>query len=88
MIRKREDNNLFRYRVLFNQYLVDMYVKIETEKFNFIRYHQKKLRADKYIHLQDGIGREDIQADQLRKVVVLPSSFTGGSRYKHVKDII
>jgi hypothetical protein len=36
MVRKELDNHLVRYGPLFNQYLVDMYEKIETEKF-----HQK-----------------------------------------------
>ena len=80
---KELDNHLLRYGPLFNQYLVDMYEKIETERLNFIRNHQNKLRADKYIHLKDAVGRQDVDADQLGKLVVLPSSFTGGPRYMH-----
>jgi len=60
-----------------------MYAKIETERLNFIRNHQNKLRADKYIHLKDAVGRQDVDTDQLGKLVVLPSSFTGGPRYMH-----
>lgn len=85
MIREEMDNYLVQYGSLFSQYLVDMYAKIETEKLNFIRNHQKKLRADNYVHLKDAIGRQDVQANQLGKLVVLPSSFTGGPRYMHEK---
>ncbi|KAL4112576.1 hypothetical protein QTP88_016331 [Uroleucon formosanum] len=85
MVRKELDNHLLRYGPLFNQYLVDMYAKIETERLNFIRNHQNKLRADKYIHLKDDVRRQDIDADQLGKLVVLPLSFTGGPRFMHVR---
>lgn len=53
MIQKNNSNYLYYFRQLFNQYLVDMYVKIETERLNYIRYNQCKLRVDNYIHLQD-----------------------------------
>ncbi|KAL4098553.1 hypothetical protein QTP88_023139 [Uroleucon formosanum] len=83
MVRKELDNHLLRYGPLFNQYLVDMYAKIEIERLNFIRNHQNKLRADKYIHLKDAVERQDVDADQFGKLVVLPSYFTGGPRFMH-----
>lgn len=63
------------YGTLFNQYLVDIYAKIETEKLNF--------RPDNYIHFKDSIERQNVQVDQLGKVEVLPFPFTRGSRYMH-----
>jgi len=61
-----------------------MYAKIETERLNFIRNHQKELRAENYIHLKDAVGRNDVNATDLgQMMVVLPSSFTGGPRYMH-----
>ena len=59
MIRQTEINHLLYFRSLFNQYLVDMYAKIETERLNFIKNNQMQLRADNYIHLRDTIGRQD-----------------------------
>ncbi|XP_067131955.1 uncharacterized protein [Centruroides vittatus] len=85
MIRKGEDNFLVKYRALFSQYLVDEYAKIETERLNYIKNNQAKLRADNYIHLKDAIGRQDTEANQLGQMVVLPSSFTSGPRYMHEK---
>ena len=41
MARQGQRNHLFWYRSLFNQFLVDMYAKIETERLNFIRYNQR-----------------------------------------------
>ena len=58
MIRQYADNHLLRYRRLFLQYSVDMYVKVETERFNFIRFNQSKLRSEEYIHLRDAIATE------------------------------
>jgi len=56
MIRKKLDNHLLRFGPLFNEYLVNVYSKIETEKLKIIRNNQKKLRADKYINLKDATG--------------------------------
>ncbi|XP_055543188.1 uncharacterized protein LOC129728760 [Wyeomyia smithii] len=56
MIRKDSDNHLLRYRRLFQQYAVDMYVKIETERLNFIKFNQVKLRSEEYVHLRDAIS--------------------------------
>ncbi|XP_024893230.1 uncharacterized protein LOC112468336 [Temnothorax curvispinosus] len=83
MIREGEVNHLVYFRSLFSQFLVDMYVKIETERLNYIRNNQAQLRADSYIHLRDAVGRQDADVAQLGQMVVLPSSFTGRPRYMH-----
>lgn len=57
MVREGEDNYLVNYRSVFSQYLVDEYAKIETERLNYIKNNQAKLRADSYIHLKDAIER-------------------------------
>lgn len=85
MIRQTEINHLLYYRSLFNQYLVDMYAKIETERLNFIKNNQMQLRTDNYIHLRDVIGRQDTDLAHLGQMVVLPSTFTGSPRYMHEK---
>ncbi|GFY04398.1 ATP-dependent DNA helicase [Trichonephila clavipes] len=74
---------LLLFRNLLNQFLVDMFAKIETERLDWIRHYQKKLRSEEYIHLKDAITATDGQLSELGKMVVLPSSFTGGSRYMH-----
>lgn len=83
MVIEGENNYLVNYRSLFSQYLVDEYAKIETERLNYIKNNQAKLRADSYIHLKDGIGRRDTESIQLGQMVILPSIFTGGPRYMH-----
>ena len=67
---------------MLNQYIADMYIKIETERLNYIRFNQSKLRVEEYIHLQDAVSKDGEQAE-VGQLVILPSSFTGGPRYMH-----
>ena len=75
-------SHLHKAGELFLQYIVDMYVKAESERLLYIKLHQKELRADKYIHLCDGINN-DVGQEGLGQLVILPSSFTGSPRYMH-----
>ena len=74
-------NHLHRARDLFHQFLVDMYAKIESERLAYIRSHQKELRVDDYVNLRDAINNDAIH--DAGKLVILPSTFTGGPRYMH-----
>ncbi|XP_035842064.1 uncharacterized protein LOC110923839 [Helianthus annuus] len=68
-------------RRLFQQFLVDAYTMIENERLNYIRFQQTKLRCESFNSLknvQEG-GQSDLS--HTGKPVILPSSFTGGSRY-------
>ncbi|UYV80140.1 hypothetical protein LAZ67_18001816 [Cordylochernes scorpioides] len=82
MARAGEFNSLLRYGMLTNQFWVDMYAKVESERLSFIRRNQKKLRTENYIHLQDALGADENLAN-IGQIVILPSSFTGGPRYLH-----
>ncbi|XP_067637939.1 uncharacterized protein [Eurosta solidaginis] len=55
MIRTHKENVILKCRRLFQQFAVDMYVKVETELLAFIRFNQAKLRSEDYIHLRDAI---------------------------------
>jgi hypothetical protein len=46
MIRRDQDNVILRYRELCQQFMVDMYVKVESEQLRYLRFNQKKLRAE------------------------------------------
>lgn len=50
---------LLRYGMLLNQYLVDQYSKIESERLAYIRNNQTTLRAENYIHLQDALNSNE-----------------------------
>ncbi|XP_072384527.1 uncharacterized protein [Diabrotica undecimpunctata] len=56
MIRCGLDNVILRCRELCQQFIVDMYAKIEGEQLRYLRYNQLKLRAEEYIHLRDAIN--------------------------------
>uniref|UniRef100_A0A8D9E7B6 OTU domain-containing protein n=1 Tax=Cacopsylla melanoneura TaxID=428564 RepID=A0A8D9E7B6_9HEMI len=83
MERQNTENMLLLFRGLLNQFLVDMYAKIETERLNFIRCNQTSLRAENYVHLRDAVQQSDGDIGEIGKMVILPSSFTGGPRYMH-----
>ena len=76
-------NILLRCQRLMQQYVVDMYAKIETERLCFLRREQTKLRAEQYGELRDALLASDGDPRNIGKKVILPSSYTGGPRYMH-----
>ncbi|XP_044312745.1 uncharacterized protein LOC123037188 [Drosophila rhopaloa] len=82
MIRLDVDNHLLRYRRLFQQYCVDMYVEVETERLNFIRFNQSKLRSGEYIHMRDAIATEG-HAASIGCLTILPATYVGSPRHMH-----
>ncbi|KAL6586364.1 hypothetical protein OROMI_001352 [Orobanche minor] len=66
---------------LFQQYLVDSYTMMETQRLDYIRFNQPALRVEKYKSLSDAVARGDTAPSSMGKRIVLPSSFTGGARY-------
>ncbi|GFW94250.1 ATP-dependent DNA helicase [Trichonephila clavipes] len=84
MQRVNEYNTLLRCPRLFQQYRVDMYAKVENERLRFIRLNQTKLRAEDYGILLEAVRNDNnVTSENLGKLVVLPTSFTGGPRYMH-----
>ena len=82
MIRQDADNHLLRYRRLFQQYSVDIYAKVETERLNFIRFNQSKLRSEEYIHLRDAIAAEG-DATNVGRLTILLATYVGSPRNMH-----
>eukprot|EP00794_Sanderia_malayensis_P021270 gene21270-biopygen16304 len=81
-------------RLLFQQYLVDAFTKVEGSDLTYIRSHQKDLRTESYKGLMDHLYRRaehqnllaqahnpgTAQHIDVGRVVILPSSFTGSQR--------
>jgi hypothetical protein len=65
---------------LFQQYVVDMYMKVEGARLDYIRDHQKEIRADLYKGVVDSITAGESRADAVGKLTVLPAKFIGGKR--------
>nr|XP_053619327.1 uncharacterized protein LOC128680307 [Plodia interpunctella] len=84
MIREDDFNIIPRCRQLANQFYVDMYVKVESERLRYISLNQSKLRAENYIHLQDAVANDaNVNPNNLGRMTILPSSFVNSPRYLH-----
>jgi len=80
--RKYEAMTLLMSRRLFQQFVVDGYAMMESERLNWLRKNQSKLRVGKYRQLNEsnGIDKQGQKTIQGKRVV-LPSTFVGSKRY-------
>lgn len=51
-------NLLPRSRKLYHQFLVDMCIKVESERLRYNSLNQNKLRVENYIHLPDAVNND------------------------------
>ncbi|XP_058789056.1 uncharacterized protein LOC131663017 [Phymastichus coffea] len=81
-LREDEFNPIIRGRRLFQQWVVDSYVKIEKDRIEYNKSHQKEIRADTYKGLHDRMINcaNDVNG-HVGKTVTLPSSFIGSPRH-------
>ena len=80
---------MLRGERLTQEYLTDMWCKIEGEKLNYIETHQSALRTEVLQGLTDALDQNS-DASQIGKSIRLPSSYIGGSRYmySHYQDAL
>ncbi|XP_074305435.1 uncharacterized protein LOC141640600 [Silene latifolia] len=76
----RPGNFLLRGGRIFQQYIADMYVKIENTRLDFLRLNQDTIRADLYQGILDTLQLGENSASNVGKRIVLPPSFLGGPR--------
>ncbi|GFX33357.1 helitron_like_N domain-containing protein [Trichonephila clavipes] len=63
------------------QYVVDSYVEVESNRLNFIRPNQRTLRVESYLGLADHVNTLVTEASMRTGVtLILPSSFIGSLR--------
>ncbi|KAL5137844.1 Replication factor A protein 1 [Glycine soja] len=82
--KKRKSNEaetLLHSRKLFQQFIVEGYTMVESERLSYIRNNQKKLRVDKYCSLQNSLDTGIAKGLTKGKRVILPSTFVGSPRY-------
>ena len=78
---RNEFNPLLNAGKLTQQYIVDSYVKIESNRLNYIRMNQKSLRAESYSGLMDHISsRAAEEGAKAGTAIILPSTFQGSPR--------
>lgn len=63
---------------LLQQFLVDMYIKIESTRLDYIRANQDTIRADLYQGIVGSVTSGKTRASNIGKRIVLPASFISG----------
>uniref|UniRef100_A0A0R0EZF3 ATP-dependent DNA helicase n=1 Tax=Glycine max TaxID=3847 RepID=A0A0R0EZF3_SOYBN len=79
--RSNEAQTLLHSRKLFQQFIVEGYTMVESDKLSYIRNNQKKLRVGKYSSLQSSLDTGTAKGLTKGKRVILPSTFVGSPRY-------
>ncbi|PON70500.1 DNA helicase Pif1-like [Trema orientale] len=65
---------------LLQQYVVDMYVKVETSRLDYFRNKQAEIQAELYRGIIDSIEVGETRGSKIGRRIILPSSFVGGPR--------
>ena len=69
---------------VMQEWLVDTYARVDSMRLHYLSTHQKELRADLYQNLANASAAGgSTQGRQHGRRVVLPSSYTGGTRYQN-----
>nr|XP_043614440.1 uncharacterized protein LOC122586518 [Erigeron canadensis] len=79
--RPNEYSLLLHVGKLYHQFSVDGYTMVEADRLSYVKCNQKKLRTDTFQNLTTNIENGTIDASETGKRILIPSSFTGGSRY-------
>ncbi|KAI0497090.1 hypothetical protein KFK09_023418 [Dendrobium nobile] len=79
-IREHEKSVILYAGRLLHQYVVDMYVKIETSRLDFYKQNQHTIRSDLYKGIIDSVAAGETQSNNTGKRIILPPSFIGGPR--------
>ncbi|CAA7014411.1 unnamed protein product [Microthlaspi erraticum] len=81
MQRDNESNHLLHCRRLFQQYLVDIYTMIESNRLSYLKMNQTSLRSDSYDSIKQSEDKGVVDMDEVGNKFYLPATFTGGPRY-------
>ena len=84
-IRKPAQEILFMAGKLFQEYIVDAWASIDQNRLSWIKNNQPKLRTEYYQGFMDMISNDTLEdghidANEIGKQIILPSSFLGSSR--------
>jgi hypothetical protein len=81
-MRPNEFNIMFYGGRLFQEWLVDMYVKVESMRLDWysLPKHQKIIQAELYHGIVDTLKAREARASEVGRLVVLPRNFNGGER--------
>jgi hypothetical protein len=81
-IRPNEFNIMFCGGRLFQQWLINMYVKVESMRLDWysLPKHQKIIWVELYHGIVDMLKGGEARASEVGRIIVLPRSFNGGER--------
>jgi len=79
--RKNESGHLLHARRLFQQFLVDAYTTIESNRLCYLKLNQSSLRSDSFDSIKESENAGRTNMNEQGTEFVLPASFTGGPRY-------
>ncbi|CAN7030694.1 unnamed protein product, partial [Brassica oleracea var. botrytis] len=82
-----ECQTLLHSRRLFQQFLVDAFTTIETNRLCFLKLNQKCLRSDSYDSIKQTKNGGKVDMNDQGARFVLPASFTGSPRYMKNNNI-
>ena len=76
-IREHNQSILLHGDRLLQQYIVDMYIKLETSRLDFFRNKQHEIRVILYQEIVDSVHTGETQSNKVGRQIVLPASFIG-----------
>ena len=62
------------------QYVVDMYIKLETSRLDYFRYNQQHIRSELYLGIINSVEVGENRASKIGHQVILSSSLIGEPR--------
>ncbi|KAL4357270.1 hypothetical protein AHAS_Ahas09G0169900 [Arachis hypogaea] len=80
-MREIEESIIHKSRRLFQQFIVDSFSMVESQRLYEIRQKQNTIRGEFLNGIEEAMQRGDIETSSIGTRVILPSSFTGGKRY-------
>ena len=80
---RADEFGLFHAGKLFHQFFIDGWASVEQDRLNWVREHQKEIRAVAYNGVVDSITSADseITPDRIGKRLILPSTHLGSDRH-------
>ncbi|XP_057451974.1 uncharacterized protein LOC130743762 [Lotus japonicus] len=79
--RQFECKRIFLSRRLFQQFVVDCYSMVESQRLYYIRNNQSTIRRHFLEGIEEAMARGDTDSSKVGSRVYLPASFKGGKRY-------
>ncbi|KAF8093647.1 hypothetical protein N665_0381s0007 [Sinapis alba] len=79
--RKNESHTLLSSRRLFQQFVVDAFTTIESNRLRYLKLNQPSLRSDSYDSIKQSENAGKVDMNDQGSEFTLPASFVGSPRY-------